>query len=150
MKVTNVLMSRRCSEQGDEAFLLEVSVCRQGVGEPALAHEKHRPTIRQAVALIRTGLVQGEAPAEHPSVLRHHDDTRIAQDGLDHLDGRRPDVRALVGQCVQELGQDGIGGDEATAFQCRGNVHGLGMMLVKWIGEREPVGGVREDRVQVP
>ena len=148
--MVTVLMPRRCSEQSDEAFLFEVPVCRQGIGESAFAHQQHRPAIRQAVALIRTGLVEGEASAESSSVLRHHGDTRVTQNGLDHLDRCRPDVRALVGQRVQKFGQDGIGGNEAAMGQRRGDIHSPGMMLVKRVGERKPVGGIRKDQVQAP
>jgi hypothetical protein len=81
--------------------LLKVTICGQRIRESPFAHQQHRPTIRQAVTLIRTGLVRSEASAERPPVLRHNGDPRVAEDGLNRPDRCRPDVRALVGYALE-------------------------------------------------
>lgn len=46
------------AEQRAEAFLLEMPVVCEDLGDPALPHRVHRNAIRQAVAFVQTHTVQ--------------------------------------------------------------------------------------------
>lgn len=52
------------SQQYFEAFLCEVKIMRQYLGNPQLAHGSHGYAVRQAVFLVRTSLVQGQTRQE--------------------------------------------------------------------------------------
>ena len=132
------------SQQSDEAFLFEVPVRGQGFGETTVAHEKHRAAIGEAVALVETSFVQCKTSNECVPAHRDNRDLGIVQNRFDHLNRRIADMLTFVGQCIQELSQYEVSGEQATRTQGFGDLNGFGVVLIEGICESDPIDSVCE------
>ena len=91
-----VATSRR-AQQSYETFLLEVPICGQSFQDTAFAHQQHRATIGETVALVRTSFVQCETACEGTPIHWRHGDLWIVHDRFDHLNRGGTDMKTVIG-----------------------------------------------------
>ena len=60
------------AEKGQKAFLLEMPVVRENLGQPFPPHRLHGNTIRKAVALVRPRMIELQPCAKGISALRNN------------------------------------------------------------------------------
>ena len=90
-------------DQDDKPFLRKMIIMRQDFGDTLLPHDLHRNAVGQALTLIRTGLVQGQAVKERLASLRPHTNQRIGQGIFNRLDGVDPQGGAIATVIGQEF-----------------------------------------------
>jgi hypothetical protein len=100
-----------------KAFLGEVAVVGEDVGEALTAHGLHGNTVGQAIPLVQAGFIEGQASQERGTRLRQHHDIVIRKNAPGKQ--RRPSPRARYSFTVErkKLRQDFISGREARGIQ---------------------------------
>ena len=83
-------------EQDGKAFLGEMVVMGQDVGDAFLPHRFHRNAIGQAVCLVGAGFVEGKAVLKPLPGLRQHGDRRIGKNAV----GLQGGGSAKLGACA--------------------------------------------------
>ena len=96
-------------EQRDEAGLLKMTVTRQRLGDPLVAHDHERNAIRQRPIFVGTGGVEGDCFLQQGA--RRGDDLDRGA-GLDvPMEVHEPFAITNLAQAIRQLRDDPVRGD---------------------------------------
>ena len=118
---------------------------RQDFTDAILPHRLHRNAVGQAVSLVGTSLVEGQAGKERLVRLRMNRDGRISMEIANKVNRFLPEHSARFGKCVENLGQDLFGCDQVASPEGTAGFHSGLVPLVLAVGDRYPVERIDED-----
>jgi hypothetical protein len=133
-------------EEGAEAFLLEMAVVGENVGQAFPPHRLHRNAVRQAVTLVGTLNVKIETGQEGSAALRNHPDRGTGQNVSDAYTGFTPHRLVLGGEKGQIFRQYLVGRDDGVRSVRGGQGQCLFMAVVAEIGEGNPIKRIGKER----
>jgi len=132
-------------QKAGEPFLCEVLVVREYLAQPLSAQGHHRDAVGQAVALVRSGLVEPKAAKEALSTLRQDVYRTVHLHPLHQLGGRGTKIRPALAEVIEELREDLFGGDDSVIRQTLADADGDFVYLALGIAQGNSVAGVGED-----
>ena len=131
------------SQQGNEAFLGEVIVVREDVGDAFQSHRLHRDAVSKTVLLVGACLVKGEPGLKQLVRLWCNTDTAV-RPNLANASARDPAQLRRIAESGQEFAKHLLGGNDLNVRKSAAHVQNRRMPLITLVSQRDPVEGIRE------